>query len=131
MSSLGFYVKENAVITTRTRESSRRPKGFSISMDLSGNLTERFPLDADERARLTEPVALLVELGDVITAANARQLARELRGRGQLQAIVTRRGRGGQQLVKVMAVDTLCAYAADCDQTGRLIHLERTLRKAA
>ncbi|MGW1867928.1 hypothetical protein ACWCPS_20455 [Streptomyces mauvecolor] len=118
------------MIATRSQH-SQRPKGFNISMDLSGNLAERLPLDADGRARLTEPVALLVELGDAITAANARQLARELRGRGQLQAVVTRRGRGGQQLVKVMAVDTLCAYAADCDQTGRLMRLERALRKAA
>lgn len=125
-------MKENAVITMQNRQAGRRPKGFSVSMDLSGNLAERFPLDADERSKLTEPVALLVELGDVITASNARQLARELRGRGgQLQAVVTRRGRGGKQLVKVMDVDTLRTYAADCDQNGQLMRLERTLRKAA
>ncbi|GAA4071175.1 hypothetical protein [Streptomyces hundungensis] len=118
------------MITTRNRQQSRRPKGFNISMDLSGNLAERFPLGEDERAKLTEPVALLVELGDTVTATSARQLAHELRGRGQLQVVVTRRGRGGRQLVKVMAADTLCAYAADCDQTGQLIRLERTLRKA-
>ncbi|MFI6682584.1 hypothetical protein [Streptomyces sp. NPDC050485] len=119
------------MITTSSHQHGRRPKGFSISMDLSGNLAERFPLDADERAKLTEPVALLVELGDTVTIGSVRQLAHELRGRGQLQTVVTRRGRGGRQLVKVMAADTLCAYAADCDQTGRLMRLERTLRKAA
>ncbi|MEV6553926.1 hypothetical protein AB0M57_35310 [Streptomyces sp. NPDC051597] len=124
-------MKENAVITTHNHQTGRRPKGFSVSMDLSGNLAERLPLDADERSKLTEPVALLVELGDVITASNARQLARELRGRGQLQAVVTRRGRGGKQMVKVMDVDTLRGYAADCDQTGQLMRLEHNLRKAA
>ncbi|MEU2361867.1 hypothetical protein ABZ616_14225 [Streptomyces noursei] len=119
------------MITTRNRQHGRHPKGFSISMDLSGNLAERLPLDADERAKLTEPVALLVELGDTVPIGSVRQLAHELRGRGQLQVVVTRRGRGGRQLVKVMAADTLCAYATDCDQAGRLMRLERTLRKAA
>ncbi|MFG2228010.1 hypothetical protein [Streptomyces sp. NPDC048644] len=120
------------MITTRNPQHGRHRRDFSVSVDLAGTLAERYLLDAVERAKLTEPVALLVEFGDTAPRpGSARQLARELSGRGQLQAVVTRRGRGGQQLAKVMAADTLRAYAADCDQAGQLMRLERTFRKAA
>ncbi|MER6912255.1 hypothetical protein ABT354_11325 [Streptomyces sp. NPDC000594] len=110
----------------------RRRPAVSITLDFTSSLADRAPdMAPGERSKLTEPVALLVELGEQVTPAVVRQLALELRGRQQFQAIVTRRGRGGRRLVRVMPADVLCAYAAECHQDARLQRLERSLRKPA
>src|SRR5690242_9488567 len=97
-------------------------------MELTGLLAERFPeLGVDGRDRLTEPVALVVEFGDA-RAIDARQLARDLRGRGQFTAVVVRPCRGGGRLVKVLGSSQLREYATQCQEAGRERQLERTVR---
>ncbi|MEV0445270.1 hypothetical protein AB0I84_07615 [Streptomyces spectabilis] len=114
-------------MTTATRS----PRNYRLSVDLADALAARYPtMGAVERSKLSG-VALLVQFGRSVTAASVRRLAAELSGRGQIPVVVTRPGRDGRELVKVMDADTLHAYAVECAQSGRLMRLERSVRRAA
>ncbi|UQI44652.1 hypothetical protein M1P56_09970 [Streptomyces sp. HU2014] len=119
------------MIAAHAPRAGRRTVGVRITLDLAADLAERVSLDECDRAKLAEPVALLVELGDTVTAGSVRQLSRDLRSRGEIQVVVTRRTRAGQCMAQVMTAATLRAYAAECEQASHLVLLERNLRKAA
>ncbi|MER7987002.1 hypothetical protein ABTY53_15620 [Streptomyces noursei] len=118
-------------MTSSTRpKGARRSRGYSISTELTGAIAKRFPeLDGMEHSLLgQEPVALVVEFGD--GGFDVRQLACDLRGRGQFKAVVAQRRRSGGRLVKVVNSGELREHATECDEVGRMLRLERSMRDA-
>ncbi|MCZ0976199.1 hypothetical protein O1L55_42870 [Streptomyces albulus] len=118
-------------MTSPTRpKDTRRSRGYSISTELAGAITKRFPeLDGAEGALLAqEPIALVVEFDD--RGIDIRQLARDLRGRGSFKAVVAQRRRSGGRLVKVVDSADLREHATECDEVGRMLRLERSMRVA-
>ncbi|MFF4952867.1 hypothetical protein [Streptomyces chattanoogensis] len=118
-------------MTTPTRlRRTPRPKGYSIGIELTGLLAERYPELSAKPEQLTEPVALVVEFSGN-RGFDLGQLARDLDGRGQMKAVVARPRGAGPRLVTVVDVNSLREHAVECEQAGRMLRLERSLRAAA
>ncbi|MFT2017702.1 hypothetical protein ACMA1D_17960 [Streptomyces sp. 796.1] len=105
------------------------PRGYRLGVELAAALPERYPeLAPAEQAKLAEAaVVLVVEFSS--RRFDTRQLALDLRGR-HMKAVVARRSAQARQ-VAVIDAQVLRETAVECDESGRLLRLERSLRRAS
>ncbi|GAA0455670.1 hypothetical protein ABZ951_04285 [Streptomyces sp. NPDC046215] len=103
---------------------TRRPKGYKLSLELAGDLADRFPeLDVPE---LPEPVVLVVELGQA-RGLDIGQLLHDLHRPRQATAVIAHESRGGERVVRVLDLPVLRHSVAESAQAGRMYRLERAI----
>ncbi|MBB5123203.1 hypothetical protein AF335_33140 [Streptomyces eurocidicus] len=108
-----------------TTSCGRRPRGYRITVELTGEVGERYPeLTAGE---LTDPVALVVELGDA-RRLDLGQLAYDLRGLRLSKAVVAHEDRAHGRHVRVLDVHALRTCVAESADAGRMLRLERSIK---
>ncbi|MEU2513761.1 hypothetical protein [Streptomyces syringium] len=106
----------------------RRPKGYKLSLELVGDLPERFPeLTVIE---LPEPVVLVVELGQA-RGLDLGRLLHELRQPSQTKAVITHEARGGERVVRVLDLTALRHDVAESAQASRMTRLERAIQRTS